>query len=94
VGVIAYVVLGRRPAEFEDFHRRVGLTKERWYLQQTPEGELNLVTLVGDPAGAIEKLRTSQEPFDVWFRERVKEVHGVDFGQPLPAPPPEPVFEG
>ena len=54
---------------------------------------LNLV-LEGDPMQAMGVLATSQEPFDVWFRETAKVVHGVDFAQPLPAPPPELVFEG
>jgi hypothetical protein len=85
---------GPRRAEFEDFHRRVGLVGERWFLQQTPQGELAVIALEGDPGGALQKLAASDQPFDVWFRERVKEVHGVDFGQPLPGPPPELVFEG
>jgi hypothetical protein len=85
---------GSRRAEFEDFHRRVGLSKESWYLQQSPQGELFVLVIEGDPLGAVQKLGASNESFDVWFRERAKEVHGVDFSQPLPGPPPEQVFEG
>jgi hypothetical protein len=85
---------GPRKEEFEDFHRRVGLTSERWYLQQTPQGELHIVVLEGDPAGAIGALASSDNKFDQWFRERIKAVHGVDFSQPLPGPPPEQVFAG
>src|SRR5215469_6909622 len=84
---------GRR-ADFEAFHQRAGLTKERWFLQQTPQGELLILVLEGDPLRAIGTLATSTEPFDVWFREKAKRIHGVDFSQPLPAPPPEMVFEG
>lgn len=85
---------GPRRGEFEDFHGRLGLTSERWYLQRTPQGELLLVVLDGDPGGAMAKLGGSDHPFDVWFREQVKHVHGVDFAQPMPGPPPEQVFEG
>lgn len=85
---------GRRRAEFEDFHRRAGLTCERWFIQQTPQGEVVNLVLEGDPLHAISVLAASNEPFDVWFREQVKSAHGVDFSQPLPAPPPELVFEG
>ena len=85
---------GPRRSEFEDFHRRVGLEREAWFLQQTPLGALFVLTLEGDPAGAIAKLSTSEHPFDQWFKERAREVHGVDFNEPLPAPPPEMVFEG
>lgn len=85
---------GPRQAEFEEFHRRVGLTGERWYLQQTPQGELIVLVLEGDPPGAIGKLSASNHPFDRWFKEQVREIHGVDFNQPLPGPPPEQIFAG
>lgn len=84
---------GERRQEFDEFHRRVGLTREHWYLQQTPDGELCVVVLEGDPAGAIQKLATSDDPFDTWFADRIQEVHGVDFRKPLPGPPPEPVLD-
>lgn len=85
---------GARKGEFEDFHRRLGLSAEHWYLQTTPDGELCLVVLEGDPAGAIAKLGASDHPFDRWFRDEVKAVHGVDFAAPLPGPPPEALFSG
>ncbi len=85
---------GSRRREFEAFHRRVGLTEERWYLQQTPQGEIFILTLAGDPEGAIAKLRGSDHPFDRWFKEQARAVHGIDFDQPLPGPPPEQIFAG
>jgi hypothetical protein len=36
-------------------------------------------------------IASSQEPFDVWFRERMQEVHGVDLAEP--APPPKQVLD-
>jgi hypothetical protein len=85
---------GPRHEEFAGFHQRAGLDIERWYLQQTPQGELFVLYLDGDPLGAIGMLAASDHPFDVWFREQAKQIHGIDFSQPLPAPPPEVVFEG
>jgi hypothetical protein len=85
---------GPRREEFDYFHRRVGLTREDWYLQQSPQGEIWNFAMEGDPLGAIQKVSASDHPFDVWFMERVKEIHGVDFTQPLPGPPPEHIFEG
>ena len=90
---LAHECSGPRREEFEEFHQRVGLSAERWFIQQTPQGDLCIVTLDGDPAIAIAKLGASQHPFDVWFREAVKGVHGVDFASPLPGPPPVQVFE-
>ena len=91
---LAAACAGPRREEFAEFHRRVGLDKERWYLQQTPSGDLLVLTLDGDPGGALARLAGSDHPFDVWFREQVRDVHGVDLSAPLPAPPPEMVFEG
>jgi hypothetical protein len=91
---LAIVCGGERRQEFEEFHRRVGLTAEHWYVQQTPNGELFILTLEGDPLGAVAKLGASDHPFDRWFKERALEIHGVDFNQPLPGPPPEQVFAG
>jgi hypothetical protein len=78
----------------------MGLTSERWYLQRElpppyeAHAELFILTLEGDPAGAIQKLGASDHPFDQWFKEQARAVHGVDFNQPLPGPPPELIFEG
>jgi hypothetical protein len=85
---------GDRRAEFEEFHRRVGLQTEQWYLQQTPQGEVCIVVLEGDPPGAMAKLAASEHDFDRWFRDQVKAVHGVDFALPPPGPPPEQIFSG
>ena len=35
----------------------------------------------------------STDAFDVWFREKVKEMHGLDMTQPPPGPPPALVHE-
>jgi hypothetical protein len=35
---LAEACRGERRPEFEDFYRRVGLSAEHWFLQQTPEG--------------------------------------------------------
>ena len=85
---------GPRKAEFADFHKRVGLSLEHWFLQKTPQGELVILHLDGDPMGAMAKLAGSDHPFDRWFRDQVQKVHGVDFAKPLPGPAPEPIFEG
>jgi hypothetical protein len=37
----------------------------------------------------FEVVASSQNPFDVWFREQAKDSTGVDFSQPMPGPLPE-----
>ena len=36
----------------------------------------------------MQQMKTSQEPFAVWFRDGVKEYNGFDFAGPM-GPPPE-----
>lgn len=86
-------VLGPRRRELDDFHNRLGITKEHWYLQQTAEGPVVLVFLEGtDLAATFEKLAVSDHPFDRWFRDRAQKVHGIDFSAPMPGPMPEQVL--
>ena len=83
-------MLGPRNNEYKESRRRVGLQKEEVWLQSTPMGDFAVVHFeCDDPAQVFERLLTSQEPFDQWFREKVLiESHGLD-----PAAPPPPVNE-
>jgi hypothetical protein len=90
---LAQETLDRRD-EFEASERRVGITKEEWALQQTPMGSMVVVRFEADDvAGAFADLAQSNEAFDVWFKQRVKEVSGVDLGEPMPGPLPEIIFD-
>jgi hypothetical protein len=37
----------------------------------------------------FQEFATSDHPLMVWFRERVKDIHGMDLSQPLPLSLPE-----
>ena len=39
-----------------------------------------------DLHAAFEGLGSSEEPFDVWFRGHVRDVHGIDLAQGFPPP--------
>jgi hypothetical protein len=84
---------GSRRKEFEDFNRRLGLNKHNCYIQSSPQGDLSIIYLESeDLPGAFQYLAMSEHPFDVWFRDQAKLVHGVDFTQPMPGPLPEVAF--
>lgn len=41
----------------------------------------------GSPSGSSRPPRaTSAEPFDAWFREHARDVHGVDLAAGIPLP--------
>ena len=80
---------GLRRWDFEDQQRRLGLVRHRVWLQDTPEGPVALVLQEGeDPERARAILASSTHAFDVWFREQVMELHGIDLSE---APGPSPV---
>ena len=85
-----YEINGPRRKEFEDQQKRVGISRQRVWLQQTPGGDMALVVQEGEePQRAMEALAAPTDAFDVWFREQIKDIHGLDLSQPLPGPPTE-----
>jgi hypothetical protein len=77
----------RRMQEFAKSRRSLPgrMTRESVWLMRTPRGDFGVVLLEGDdPVAANAAFASSQEPFDVWFKQGVKEFTGIDFGQPLP----------
>jgi hypothetical protein len=88
---------GARQSEYQASRRRLGITTERAYYQQTQMGDMAVVYIEAEDLQQVfGGLATSQDSFDVWFRERVKELfNGVDLAQqPPPFPPPVQVFDG
>jgi hypothetical protein len=89
----AQETLARRD-EFTASQNKSGVTKEEWSLQETPMGALVVVRFESpDIDKSFARLAESTDDFDVWFRERVKDVSGVDLGAPSEAPPPEIILD-
>ncbi len=85
----AQETLGRRE-ELDASQRRLSITKEEWALQQTPMGSMVIVRFeCPDVEAAFAGLAQSDDAFDVWFRERVLEITGVDLAAPSDDPLPE-----
>ena len=89
----AQEVMGRSE-EFAASQKRSGSTKEEWALQQSPMGSLVLVHFeTDDVEKAFAALAQSTEKFDVWFRDQVKELSGVDLAAEPEGPPPEIILD-
>lgn len=72
-------VLGPRRSEFEASEKRIGITREGWYFQPTPMGDLVIVWVeADDPMTSLGRFIQSQEPFDTWFKAEVLDITGVD----------------
>jgi hypothetical protein len=78
---------GLRREAHRDARRRAGITREAVWLQRTEGGDLAVVYLeADDPQQAATVLGTSPDPFDQWYREHIRLVHGISLAEGLPTP--------
>jgi hypothetical protein len=83
-----------RRGEFDASQQRLGITEELWVLQQSPEGSMVIIHFESDDVeGALATFAQSDDSFDVWFKDRVKEISGVDLNEPPLGPLPEVIFD-
>jgi hypothetical protein len=83
---------GDRQEAYERSRRQLGISREAIFIQTTPGGDVAVVYWEAeDVARALEGMATSDDPFDVWFRDHVQEVHGMDVAEGFP--PPEQVLD-
>jgi len=85
---------GSRQQPYEASRQRLGITREQLALVDTAFGATAVTTLEApNVARALGEIISSNLPFDVWYRDRLLELHGVNlagyeqFAQR--APPPE-----
>lgn len=76
----------RKPA-YAQSEQRLGISKELWALQHTPNGDIFVVFFQSeDIGGSIGQFVGSQDEFDVWFKGQVLDITGVDIAQLPPGP--------
>ncbi len=85
---------GFRRKPYESSRQRLGITRERLSLVETAFGATAVTTLEApDVAQSLGQIIASDLPFDVWYREKLQELHGINlagyeqFAQPTPLPP-------
>jgi len=82
---------GPRRADFDRSERRIGITKELWYLAALPTGDQLVGYMEAANFGeAVGQFSSSQDPFDLWFKKQMADVTGVDLNNiPADFAPPE-----
>jgi hypothetical protein len=82
---------GARRQTYEASRRRLGITRERMALVETPSGSAAVTTIDARDVGqALGQIMTSDLPFDRWYRERIQELQGVNqasYDQLIERPP-------
>ena len=76
--------------DYDQSERRIGITKEVWYLARAPGGD----QLVGymetsDFGKALSLFSASRDEFDMWFKRRLADSTGLDLNNPPPMQLPE-----
>jgi hypothetical protein len=85
---------GARKSEYVESRKRVGITKERVFLAETPMGAMILVYSEGVNAGLqMARFHASSHPFDKHYMDMVVKASGVDFSKMPAGPPPHLAFE-
>ncbi len=82
---------GFRRQQYEASRERLGITCERMALVESAYGSTAVTTLEAPNVDrALGQIIASGHSFDVWYRERLQELHGINlagyeqFSQPAP----------
>jgi hypothetical protein len=83
---------GERRDAYHASRQRLGITREAVFIQQTPNADVAVVYWEADDLDAAFKgMATSEDPFDRWFRDYLRDVHGINAEDGFP--PPEQVMD-
>jgi hypothetical protein len=76
--------MGPRCSGFDEWQKRGKTTRKTWSLQENSDGSAVLIVWFEspDPQQSFAEYAQDASDFAVWFRERIKEVSGVDLTQP------------
>ena len=81
---------GKRKPDYDQSERRIGITKEVWYLARTPGGDQFVAYIESADFGrALSLFSASQDDFDLWFKHRLADSTGLDLNTPPSGPLPE-----
>jgi Family of unknown function (DUF6176) len=70
---------GSRKKEFEASRVNAGVRRETMFLQKTAMGEMVVVIQEAESQEkALESLRSLKDPFNVWYFQKLKDIHGID----------------
>jgi hypothetical protein len=88
--------LASRRGETNSFFEQFGISHESWHLQDTPAGPMVIgVTEISRTpvSAAAQQYKASERPFDRWFKDRVREMTGVDPDEVPLGPATECIFD-
>ena len=74
-----------RKAAYDTSERRIGITREYWFIASLPTGDQLIVYMESEDFGrALGLFAASRDEFDRWFKQQLADVTGVDLNNPPP----------
>ena len=84
---------GAKSKEVAEMLKRHGGTKETWFIESSPSGDVCIVYWEApQPSKPMEEFVTSRHPFDMWLKAELHKVTGIDLNNPPPMEFPKQVF--
>jgi hypothetical protein len=78
--------IGPRYADYDASEQHIGIQVENWYLQRNAAGQFFTIQVEGpDLISSLGAFISSREPFDLWFKEQLASLTGIDLNA---GPPP------
>lgn len=76
--------MGPRRSGFDEQQKRGGITRATWSIQEMPDGSALVLVWFESPDSDKSFAELAEDPSDHadWFRDRVKEISGVDLTEP------------
>jgi hypothetical protein len=74
---------GSQHDSYAESEQRIGIDKELWFISDLGEQELLVAYMEsGDFGRAFEQFVASRDSFDLWFKEQLANVTGLDLNDP------------
>ncbi len=77
------ILSGPKRNDFDDLEKRLKNTKETWFVSGSPQGDMWTIYIENeDPVKSTVDFVASKHPFDLWFKDQVRIITGIDFNNP------------
>lgn len=74
---------GPRKSDYAASERRIGISKELWYIAATPTGDQLVAFMESEDFNrALSMFAGSTDSFDMWFKRQLADATGVDLNDP------------
>lgn len=83
------IISDRKRKEFQASRQRLGVDKETWFFESSMRGDTLILYQEGQGAQkSFAAWIESKDSFDVWLKDQMKEITGIDFAPPPPESTP------